>query len=181
MLISKYQRYKFAYHSSIHISQSPTVKNELTIVYVVTNKKRLHLLKKKMNSTVFKILLVEDDQIERLKFERAINKLTTTFELLFANNGEEALAICSENKPNLIILDLNMPKMNGLEFLSALKKNELIRYIPVMILTTSDNELDKIKAYKLGIAGYVLKPLRYPAYVSNIETIINYWSMNELV
>jgi len=134
-----------------------------------------------MQSELFKILLVEDDQIERLKFERAISKLDHTFDLLVAKNGEEALAICLDKNPHLIFLDLNMPKMNGLEFLFELKNTPIISYIPVMILTTSDNQQDKMEAYKLGIAGYVLKPLRYPEYVLNIKTIIDYWTINELV
>jgi len=128
-----------------------------------------------------KILLVEDDQIEILKFERALKKLNYTHDILNANNGEEALIICENDTPSLIFLDLNMPKMNGLEFLSILKKDNHLKYIPVTILTTSNNHQDKIDAYKIGIAGYVLKPLRYENYVNNIKTIIDYWLVNELV
>lgn len=134
-----------------------------------------------MNNQVFKILLVEDDEIEQLKFERAVKKTKHHFSLTVAINGEDALRQCKCDCPNLIFLDLNMPKMNGLELLSILKKDSILSYIPVMILTTSDNQQDKLKAYSLGIAGYVLKPLRYPEYVDNIKIILDYWTLNVLV
>ncbi|CAM1368240.1 response regulator [Tenacibaculum xiamenense] len=128
-----------------------------------------------------KILLVEDDEIEKLKFERALKKLDATHSVVKAANGEEALAICKDVLPNLILLDLNMPKMNGLEFLDILRADENLKFVPTVVFSTSNNHQDMINAYKVGIAGYVVKPLHYSDYVNQIEKIIDYWSINELV
>lgn len=127
------------------------------------------------------ILLVEDDEIETLKFERAFKRLGYNHNIYNARNGEEALSLCKLEQPNLILLDLNMPKMNGLEFLFLLKNNKNLKFIPTVVLTTSNNHQDLINAYEIGVAGYIVKPLRYEAYVNQIEKIINYWAINELV
>lgn len=128
-----------------------------------------------------KILLVEDDEIEKLKFERAIKKLNLSLNIIMANNGEEALVQCNEETPNLILLDLNMPKMNGLEFLAHLKTDENLKFIPTVVFSTSNNHQDMLSAFKIGVAGYVVKPLHYHDYVDQINKIVSYWSINELV
>jgi CheY-like chemotaxis protein len=74
-----------------------------------------------------------------------------------------------------------MPKINGLEFLAILKKHDTLKYIPTIILTTSNNQKDLLECYKIGVAGYVLKPLRYEDYVLKIEKLLMYWSMNVLM
>jgi CheY-like chemotaxis protein len=74
-----------------------------------------------------------------------------------------------------------MPKINGIEFLKILKNDERLKYIPTIILTTSNNQRDLLECYKEGIAGYVLKPLKYEYYVQKIEKLLAYWSMNELI
>ena len=71
--------------------------------------------------------------------------------------------------------------MNGLEFLHLIKNNENLKFIPVVVFTTSNNHQDLIKAFEIGVAGYIVKPLRYENYIIQIEKIINYWSINELV
>ncbi len=71
--------------------------------------------------------------------------------------------------------------MNGIEFLKILKEDEFIRYLPVVILTTSANQRDILACYQNGIAGYIIKPLKYEDYVSKIEAVLNYWSVNELI
>jgi len=128
------------------------------------------------------ILLIEDDLIEVMKFKRATSSLNLKHNIIEAQNGELALKLLQsyENLPNIILLDLNMPKINGIEFLSILKKDEVLRYIPTVILTTSCNEKDLIECYKIGIAGYILKPLKYEDYVSKIDKLLAYWSVNEL-
>ena len=83
--------------------------------------------------------------------------------------------------PDLIILDLNMPKINGIEFLGILKADEYLKYIPAVILTTSNNHKDVLECYRIGIAGYVIKPLKYEDYVDRITKLIEYWSANELI
>ena len=128
------------------------------------------------------ILLIEDDMIEVMKLNRTISKLELAHNIVEANNGEEALKILQKKDelPDIILLDLNMPKLNGIEFLNILKKDVVLKYIPTIILTTSNNQKDLLECYKIGIAGYVLKPLKYEDYVSKIEKLLAYWSINEL-
>lgn len=129
-----------------------------------------------------KILLIEDDMIEVMKFNRVVDNLELKHTIITAKNGEEALSIL-ENKdslPDIILLDLNMPKINGIEFLNILKQDAVLKYLPTVVLTTSSNERDLMECYTIGIAGYVLKPLKYEDYVSKIEKVLGYWSINEL-
>lgn len=135
-----------------------------------------------MNNSL-KILLIEDDQIEVMKFNRAVAKLEVAHKIQNAEDGEVALRLLEERDrlPNLILLDLNMPKINGVEFLSILKNDEILKYIPVVVLSTSSNKRDLLECYKLGIAGYVLKPLKYEEYVEKIKKVLSYWSINSLV
>lgn len=128
------------------------------------------------------ILLIEDDMIEVMKLNRTISSLKLEHKIVEANNGEEALKILEKKDelPDIILLDLNMPKINGIEFLSILKADDILKYIPTIILTTSNNQKDLLECYKIGIAGYVLKPLKYEEYVFKIEKLLAYWSINEL-
>ncbi|WP_248722631.1 response regulator [Seonamhaeicola sp. ML3] len=128
------------------------------------------------------ILLVEDDMIELMKFNRVVSSLEAKHNVIEANNGEDALKVLEDktNLPDIILLDLNMPKINGLEFLQILKSDDVLKYIPAIVLTTSNNDKDLVECYKIGIAGYVLKPLKYEEYVSKIENLLSYWSLNEL-
>ena len=128
------------------------------------------------------ILLIEDDAIEILKFNRSLIKLREVHELIEAHNGENALDILAENSQiDLILLDLNMPKMNSFEFLKQLRTDPNLKYIPTVVLTTSINRSDLKQAYSIGIAGYLVKPLKYEDYVLKIASLLNYWKQNELV
>ena len=128
------------------------------------------------------VLLVEDNLIEIMKMKRTISLLKLKHSISFANNGEEALEILKDRSklPDLILLDLNMPKVCGIEFLTLLKNNKKIKHIPTVILTTSDNQRDLEECYRIGVSGYILKPLKYDDYVQKIETVLSYWSSNEL-
>ncbi len=128
-------------------------------------------------------LMVDDDEIERLKFKRVLQKSGYPHRISEAQHGEEALALLqdTDNLPDVILLDLNMPKMNGLEFLTILKADEVLKYIPAIILTTSNNHNDVLESYKIGIAGYVMKPLKYEDYTAKIQNLVAYWSSNELI
>jgi CheY-like chemotaxis protein len=132
---------------------------------------------------ILKVMLIEDDMIEIMKLNRTIGKLKLKHTIIEANNGEEALELLSEkdNLPDIILLDLNMPKINGIEFLNILKNDESLKYIPTVILTTSNNHKDLHECFKIGVSGYVLKPLKYEVYVEKIEKILSYWSINELI
>jgi CheY-like chemotaxis protein len=131
---------------------------------------------------ILKILLVEDNLIEIMKMKRTISLLKLKHTIHEAKNGEEALQFLEDkaNIPDIILLDLNMPKINGIEFLKILKSNDDLKHIPTIILTTSNNQKDLLECYKTGMSGYVLKPLRYEDYVKKIETVLAYWSVNEL-
>jgi CheY-like chemotaxis protein len=132
---------------------------------------------------MLKILLIEDDAIEVMKFIKVVETLGEDHQIVEAKNGEEALDILNSGKqlPDIIVLDLNMPKVNGIEFLASLKKDDLLKYIPTIVLTTSNNPKDILECYKIGIAGYILKPLKYEDYVSRINKALAYWSENVLI
>jgi CheY-like chemotaxis protein len=115
------------------------------------------------------ILLVEDDYLDVISVKRALAKLRVDHTLYVAHNGEDALSILMGSagsgnekvQPDIILLDLNMPKMNGLEFLNIIKKYYSLSNIKVYVMTTSAEEYDKSEAQRLGIAGYILKPLDF--------------------
>lgn len=129
------------------------------------------------------ILLIEDDAIEVMKFNRVLKKLEANHKVVEANNGEEALEILRNKEiiPDIILLDLNMPKLNGIEFLTILKNDDVLKYISSIILSTSSNHKDMLECYKIGIAGYLIKPLKYYEYAERIKRTLDYWSTNELI
>ncbi|MBL4605724.1 MAG: response regulator [Flavobacteriaceae bacterium] len=128
-----------------------------------------------------KILLIEDDEIERMKFAKVSSKLGN-HTIIEAENGEIALEILDQIElPDLIILDLNMPKINGDEFLKILKLNKTVQYIPIVVMSTSDNHNDIKRCYEVGVSGYIIKPLRYEDYQEKISNLIGYWTSNELI
>jgi len=129
-----------------------------------------------------KILLIEDDAIEILKFQRSISSLGLNHDIVEVRNGEEALRVLKfkDRLPDIILLDLNMPRINGIDFLRILKNDKILKFIPTIVLTTSRNDQDIFECYKIGISGYVLKPLKYDDYFSRIKAVMTYWSENEL-
>jgi len=129
------------------------------------------------------ILLIEDDQIDRMTIQRGFRNLNIKNKLDMVKNGQEGLEYLRKSKenPTLIILDINMPKMNGLEFLGIIKKNEEYKTIPVFILTTSNDENDKRFCYECGIAGYILKPIDYLEFQETIKILSNYWDINKFI
>ncbi len=132
---------------------------------------------------LLKVLLIEDDLIEVMKFKRALSSLKLNHQIIEAKNGEEALNLLhnKDSLPDIILLDLNMPKINGIEFLTILKNDDLLKYIPTIIFTTSNNHNDVLECYKIGIAGYIIKPLKYEDYIDKVKTTLDYWSINELI
>tara|TARA_R110002049_G_scaffold63832_1_gene169298 strand:+ start:380 stop:781 length:402 start_codon:yes stop_codon:yes gene_type:complete len=129
------------------------------------------------------ILFIEDDAIETMKLHRTLGKLGLHHDIIEAKNGEEALAILNSDVklPDMIFLDLNMPRMSGIEFLKILKAHDSFRYLPTVVLTTSQNRADLLECYKIGIAGYVIKPLKYEDYAEKLRKVFEYWEANELV
>ncbi len=129
------------------------------------------------------ILLVEDDYVDAITVKRALKDINVTNTLNIAQNGEEALEMLrdsSNEKPCIILLDLNMPKMNGIEFLKEVKKDDKLRGIPVVVLTTSKEDRDKLESFQFGVAGYMIKPVDYMQFVEVMRTIDMYWTLSEL-
>ncbi len=129
------------------------------------------------------ILLVEDDQIDIMTVKRALKKINVTNQVTSVVNGEEALRILQNSelaKPAIILLDLNMPRMNGIELLKIIKDDKNLCRIPVVVLTTSQEEQDKRWCFNLGVAGYMLKPVDYEEFIEIIRVIDLYWTLSEL-
>ncbi|SDL92447.1 Response regulator receiver domain-containing protein [Catalinimonas alkaloidigena] len=121
-----------------------------------------------MLEKIVNILLVEDDYLDVMDVERNLKKINVLHKLYVARNGEEALAMLRgggaetiDPLPSLIMLDINMPKMNGIEFLQELRQDPALKHIKVFIMTTSDHEEDRSAAQELGISGYIVKPLKF--------------------
>ena len=128
-------------------------------------------------------MLVEDDSVDVMTLKRTLKDLGITNELVRSVNGEEALEYLRDKnntEPSIIILDLNMPRMNGIEFLGIIKADKELRRIPVIVLTTSNNERDVIESFELSVAGYMVKPADYQKFVDTIKVIDQYWSFSEL-
>jgi CheY-like chemotaxis protein len=129
------------------------------------------------------ILLVEDDNVDVMTVKRALKDLKIYNPLVSTANGEEALEYLQNNgnkKPCIILLDLNMPKMNGIEFLKIAKADDTLKKIPVIVLTTSSQQQDIIESFKLSIAGYIVKSVDYAEFTEAISTINLYWSLSKL-
>jgi CheY-like chemotaxis protein len=110
-----------------------------------------------------RILIVEDDELDVISVERSLNKLDIEFELYSAYNGKEALALLNgplkDKFPDVVLLDLNMPKMNGVELLTAIRNEDSLKHLKVFIMTTSAEPIDRTLVEQLGISGYIIKPL----------------------
>ncbi len=129
------------------------------------------------------ILLVEDDQVDSMTVIRALKEIHVTNPLVHVENGEEALNYLQDatsDKPCIILLDLNMPIMNGFEFLQAVKNDEQLKRIPVVVLTTSEEQQDKVNSFNLGIVGYMAKPVDYGRFVEVMRSIDAYWTISEM-
>jgi CheY-like chemotaxis protein len=129
------------------------------------------------------ILLVEDDVVDVMNVRRAFERNKIANPLHVAQNGVEALqALRSGQVPGdrrLVLLDLNMPRMNGIEFLRHVRSDPDLNLIPVVVLTTSTDEKDKIEAYNLNVAGYLVKPVTFVDFVELMATLNKYWSLVE--
>jgi CheY-like chemotaxis protein len=142
-----------------------------------------------MKDKILSILLVEDDEVDIKNVKRAFQKNKILNPLYIANNGLEALSMLKGNKeegiekmdpaPKMILLDLNMPKMGGIEFLEIIRNDPELRMISVFVMTTSDEESDKIAAYNFNVAGYILKPLSFERFIEAVAILNHYWKLCE--
>lgn len=124
------------------------------------------------------ILLVDDDEVDVMTVRRALKGLGAVNPLDHVVDGVEALAFLRNPvnvRPGLILLDLNMPRMNGVEFLAEIKADEGLRAIPVVVLTTSKEEADRTASYGQSVAGYMVKPVDYPQFVDIMRVVRDYW------
>ncbi|TFW23575.1 response regulator [Massilia arenosa] len=136
-----------------------------------------------MNVTNKPILLVEDDQVDVMTIRRALKEIHVLNPVVNMENGEaglEYLADPDQQRPCIILLDLNMPIMNGIEFLQNVKADPRFRSIPVIVLTTSEEQQDKVNSFELGVAGYMAKPVDYKQFVEMMRSIDVYWTISAL-
>ena len=128
------------------------------------------------------ILLIEDDRIDAMTVTRALRDLGSTNPLHHVTDGEKALSFLvdpASPRPMLILLDLNMPRMNGAEFLAVIKADDLFRAIPIVVLTTSQEDRDRVRAFDLSAAGYIVKPVDYTQFVNVMRTVLDYWTTSQ--
>jgi CheY-like chemotaxis protein len=138
-----------------------------------------------MNQQNMTILLAEDDQDDRYLIGEALDEGNVANQLFIVENGEELLDyLMGRGKyidreayplPNLILLDLNMPLMDGREALTAIKEDPALKRIPIIVLTTSQAEEDIQDTYELGITGFITKPMTFSGLVDVMKSVGNYW------
>lgn len=130
------------------------------------------------------ILLVDDDDIDVMNVQRAFKKANISNPLYVAGNGVAALELLRSGtlpiSRRLVLLDINMPKMNGIEFLREVRRDPALQTLCVVVLTTSNEERDRIEAYQLNVAGYLLKPVTLHDFVEVMVTLNRYWTLMEM-
>ena len=129
------------------------------------------------------VLLVEDDNVDAMTVKRAMRDLHVEHSVIRSVNGEEAMKYLTNpdnEKPFVILLDLNMPKMNGIEFLKVAKADDKLKRIPAIVLTTSKDDQDRFKTFQLSIAGFIVKPVDYIKFVEAMKIVNLYWTLSEL-
>lgn len=135
------------------------------------------------------ILLVEDDEVDIMTVQRAFERNQIFNPLYVARDGIEALRMlrgCQDHGPvipgdrRVILLDINMPKMNGIEFLEEVRADPTLKLTPVVVLTTSDDTRDRVEAYRFNVAGYILKPLTFNIFADVVATLNHYWNFCEM-
>ena len=137
-----------------------------------------------MSNQQLNILLVEDDEVDVMTVKRAFRQSHITNPLFIASDGVEALAqLRGKELPRgrrLVLLDLNLPRMNGIEFLRELRGDATLASTPVVVLTTSNDDRDKVEAYNLNVAGYLVKPVTFTNFCELMVLLNKYWSLVEL-
>ena len=136
-----------------------------------------------MDGKVINILLVEDDKLDVIDMQRTLDKMNILHKFAVARNGEEAVEYLNNiehsEKPDVVLLDINMPKMNGLEFLAHLRSQEQWKDLKVFMVTTSDERIDRESAKKLKVSGYIVKPLKLnnPSSIDSFNLMIDLMNM----
>lgn len=137
-----------------------------------------------MSENIPGILLVEDDEVDIMNVQRAFKKNNISNPLIIARNGLEALEVfrgpdAAGPLPRIVLLDINMPRMNGIEFLKEIRQDPALKSLSVFVMTTSSEDKDKVAAYDLCVAGYILKPLSFEGLSSAVAVLNMYWKLCE--
>ena len=137
-----------------------------------------------MHDHALNILLVDDDEVDVMTVRRAFSKNNIANKLFVATDGMAALDLLrSDDIPaerRLVLLDLNMPRMNGIELLREIRKDPALQLLTVIVLTTSNEDRDRVEAYQLNVAGYLLKPVTFHAFAEVMATLNKYWTLMEM-
>lgn len=137
-----------------------------------------------MDDHALNILLVDDDEIDVMTVKRAFARANITNKLYVATDGIEALRLLrSDGIPasrRLVLLDLNMPRMNGIELLREIRADAALHALTVVVLTTSNEDRDRVEAFQLNVAGYLLKPVTFHAFAEVMSTLNKYWTLMEM-
>ncbi|HET9934341.1 MAG TPA: response regulator [Polyangiaceae bacterium] len=137
-----------------------------------------------MTEKQLNILVVDDDEVDVMNVQRAFKKGNIKNPLFVASDGIHGLEVLRGDefpKTNrLVLLDLNMPRMNGIEFLRELRADPELKGTSVVVLTTSNDNRDKVDAYNLNVAGYLTKPVTFGNFVDLMVTLNKYWMLVEL-
>lgn len=141
-----------------------------------------------MNPEKLKVLLVEDNPDDVTIVKRAMRKSDLKCDLYVASDGEEALDMLARKgefedtpRPDLVLLDINLPKINGLEVLAKIKQDDQLKRIPVIVLTISEREEDMARAYDSGAASYMTKPVDSKDFERLIQTVQEYWRIARIL
>lgn len=140
-----------------------------------------------MSEKQIHLLHIEDDGVDKMVVERVLKKLKIVTSLHHAQNGEEALdklrGANGQEKlspfPQIILLDLNMPRMNGIEFLKELRADAALKHLSVYIVTTSNDDHDRMDAYQSNVAGYILKPVDISQFENTFRVLGEFWMLCE--
>jgi CheY-like chemotaxis protein len=137
-----------------------------------------------MDGKILNIILIEDDTVDVMNVRRAFERGKITNPLWVAGDGVEGLDLLRGGEiprdRRLILLDLNMPRMTGIEFLRELRADPALRSTPVVVLTTSNDDRDKVDAFNLNVAGYLLKPVTFLSFVELMTALNRYWTLVEM-
>jgi CheY-like chemotaxis protein len=137
-----------------------------------------------MDDHALNILLVDDDEIDVMTVKRAFAKANITNKLFIATDGVQALEMLRGGGlpagRRLMLLDLNMPRMSGIELLREIRSDPVLHAMTVIVLTTSNEDRDRVNAYQLNVAGYLLKPVTFHAFAEVMATLNKYWTLMEM-
>ena len=138
-----------------------------------------------MSDQLLNIMLIDDDDIDIMTLQRAFKRNNIHNPLSIAHNGIEALNMLRGEDgfekivptPRIILLDINMPQMNGLEFLREIRKDDEFRSMSVFVLTTSNDDKDRVEAFNLNVAGYIIKPVTFENFVVAVAQLNGFWKI----